>query len=161
MQISIHLRRRLLRPAWPSFGNVGERIRAHHHRLHGREIRGDLSSVSLADLVESLPRDQTDPRDMVSGPRVRFTPGIAIRRGPVQRPPRHGHVHGQEDHRQSLVRTVHVPVLHIADVPHHVSLRADRPQAQEVEHDCPGQNRVEKLQTLSWKIIQEGIEDAR
>lgn len=138
VQIPVHLRRGLLRAARSCLGDVGERVRAHHRRLHRREIRGDLPSVSLADPVESVPRDQADPRDMAGGPGVRVTAGLAIRRGPVQRPPRHGHVHGQEDHRQSLIRTVHVPVLHIADVPHHVSLRADRPQAEEVEHDCPG-----------------------
>lgn len=160
MQIPVHLRRGFLRATRPRLGDVGERVRAHHHRLHRREIRGDLPSVSLADSVKFVTRHQADPRDMADGPGVRATAGLAIRRGSVQQSLRHGHVHGQEDYHSSFIRIVHVPVFCVADVPHHVSLRADRPQAQEVEHDCPGQNRVdEKLQT-SWEIVQEGVEDA-
>lgn len=160
VQIPVHLRRRFLRATRPRLGDIGERVRAHHRRLHRREIRGDLSSVSLADSVKSVTRDQADLCDMADGRGVRATAGVAIRRGPAQQPPRHGHVHGQEDHHRSLIRTIHVPVFRVADVPHHVSLRADRPQAQEVKHDCPGQNRVdEKLQTF-WQIVQEGVEDA-
>lgn len=138
VQIPVYLWRGFLRATRPRLGDIGERVRAHHHRLHHREIRGDLPSVSLADSVKFVTRHQADPRDMADGPGVRATAGLTIRRGPAQRPSRHGHVHGQEDHHRSLIRTVHVRVFRVADVPHHVSLRADRPQAQEVEHDCPG-----------------------
>lgn len=143
VQIPVHLRGGFLRTARPRLGDVGERIRTHHHRLHRREIRGDLPSVSLANSVESVSRDKDDPRDMADSHSVRAAPSVAIWRGPAQRSPRHGHVHGQEGHYRSLIRTVHVPLFRVADVPHHVSLRADRPQAQEVEHDCPRQNRVD------------------
>lgn len=143
VQVPVHLRGGFLRIARPRLGDIGERIRTHHHRLHRRKIRGHLPSVSLADPVESVPRDQIDPRDMADGLGVRATPGVAIWRGPTQRSPRHGRVHRQENHYRSLVRTVHISVFRVADVPHHVSVRVDRPQAQEVEHDCPRQKRVD------------------
>jgi len=83
VQIPVHLRGGFLRIARPRLGDVGERIHTHHHRLHRREIRGDLPSVSLADSVEFVPRNQADPRDMADGLDVRATPGVAIWRGPA------------------------------------------------------------------------------
>lgn len=72
-------------------------------------------------------------------------------------------MHGQENSRQSLLRAVHVLILRDTDVPDHVSLRADRPQAAKVQYDeaRSGQNRVdEKLQALSRQVVQKSAQNA-
>lgn len=81
VQVPVHLRRRLLRAARPRLGDVDERVSAHHRRVHRRTLRRDLPSVSLADAVEFVARDQADPRDMAGGFPVCTAAGTAIWRG--------------------------------------------------------------------------------
>jgi len=99
VQVSLHIRRELLRLTRPRFGDVDKCVGADHRCLYRREIRGDLPSVSLADLVKPISCDQTDPSGLAGGPVVRATAGSAVWCGQAQQTPRYGDVHGQENHR--------------------------------------------------------------
>lgn len=161
VQISVHIRRVFLRVTRPRLGDVDERVGPHDRRVHRRAILGDLPSVPLADLIKPVSRGQADPHDLADSPGVRATASSAVRRGQLQRASRYGDVHGQENPPQALLRAVHLPVLRSTNVPHHVSLRIDRPEAPQVEHDASRQNRVDKeLQASSRKIVQESVENA-
>lgn len=74
-QVSVRLRRGVLRATRPRLRDLSQRHGPHHHRVHRGALRRHLSPVLRADTQQAIPRSATRPGHLGCGLSLRYTPG--------------------------------------------------------------------------------------
>lgn len=132
LALPLRLRSRILLFAWHVRGNVGERNGLDHHRVHGRTLPGDLSSVPVAHDVEAVASGQAHSSHLAGGDLLGNTAGDAVR---YYRQAGLRNVRVHEPDHGAFVRGVHAALFRAADDAHYRAVRADRAETEIIAYD--------------------------